>query len=302
MRERMKKVKKEEDRRAKMLKEIEEKKRKMEVEVEEKNKREKIEAEFKKRREEERMKRKEKERQERNLGSLKSELKDGLNSDEKSRIKLIAQQMKQNSGTSDSGSKSGVLGRIPKLVKITTSGQTEAAQASKPAKPLFSVAKNKNKDLLASLEAPLKPSKRPLDVARDPLLKKSVPPFLNRKLPLEPRLNCVDYGTSSLALDSASKCPRNKEDDGKDCEDKVPSKLVVKAVSNEVEADAPNSAPRQDDLNAEESALDQVVESASTTIELEETLSKDGNGVKSKTIETSRIDDKIEMKIKYHEK
>merc|ERR1719318_2135747 len=68
-----------------------------------------------------------------------------------------------------------------------------------------------------------------MDVARDPLFKKSIPPFLNKKLPAEPRLDCVDYGTSSLALDSASQCPTRSKEDGKD---EVPSKPVVKDVNN----------------------------------------------------------------------
>merc|ERR1719318_567402 len=230
---------------------------------------------------------------------MKSELKDGLNSDEKSRIKLIAQQMKQNADTTDSTSRSVVQGRIPKLGKIITGGQAEAAQASKPAKPLFSVAKNKNKDLLASLEAPLKPSKRPVDVARDPLLKKSFPPFLDRKQPAETRLHCVDYGVSSLDLASASKCMNDKEDASKD---EVSSKLVVKVVSNEVEVDAPNNLPQHDDLNPDEAALDQVVESASATVKLQEKVSNDKNEVKSKTIETIHNENKKDVKIKSCEK
>merc|ERR1719318_1592080 len=224
---------------------------------------------------------------------MKSELKDGLNSDEKSRIKLIAQQMKQNADTTDSTSRSVVQGRIPKLGKIITSGPTEAFQVNKPAKPLFSVAKNKNKDLLASLEAPLKPSKRPVEVARDPLLKKPFPPSLDRKQPAETRLHCVDYGVSSLALASASQCMKDKEDDGKD---EVSSKLVVKVVSDEVEV------PRHDYLNPDEAALDQVVESASATVKLQENVSNDKNEVKSKTIETSHNDNKKDVKIKSCEK
>ena len=231
------------------------------------------------------MRRKEKERQERNLGSLKSELKDGLNSDEKSRIKLIAQQMKQNSDASDSSS-STVLGRIPKLGKIIESGQIESAPVSKPAKPLFSVAKNKNKDLLASLEAPLKPLKRSMVAIRDPLLKKSIPLVLSRKLPAEPRQNYVDYGIPSLALGSTSQCLKNKEESTEE----VSSQIAVKGGSDEVKVDAPNI--EQEDPKPEESAEDQVVDITSATpTKLQGIVSTKGkNELKSKSNETSRRD------------
>merc|ERR1719318_1153764 len=140
-----------------------------------------------------------------------------------------------------------------------------------------------------------------MDVARDPLLKKSVPPFLNRKQPAEPRLDCVDYGTSSLALDSASQCPTRNKEDGKD---EVPSKLVVKVVNNEGKVDAPNSLAQKDDLNLEESALDDVVKSPSASpIELQEPLvSNDKNEVKSTTTETCHREHKKDVKNKIIEK
>jgi len=202
-RERIKKVKREVDRRAKELKEKDERRRKIEIEEEERKKREKMEEEFKKRREEERLKRQERKRQEKNLGSFKkSEIKNGLNNEEKLKIKLIAQQMKHSSDILEATPSSSFQGRIPKLMTNETSDQGESA--SRPAKPLFSTAKNKNRDLLASLEDPNKPLKRPIVLAKDFLVQKK--PIITKKI-----TESVDYGVIHPVVDVVNKIPRNKE-------------------------------------------------------------------------------------------
>jgi len=207
-RERIKNAKREVDRKTKELKEKDERIRKIEIEDEERKKREKIEEEFKKRREEERLKRQERKRQEKNLGSFKkSEIKNGLNNEEKLKIKLIAQQMKRSSDILEATSSTSFQGRIPKLPKNDASDQGESA--SKPSKPLFSTAKNKNRDLLASLEDPIKPSKKPIALAKDNFVQK-------KPIILKTRPESVDYGVILPVVDVANKIPRKKEENQND--------------------------------------------------------------------------------------
>merc|ERR1712179_835757 len=158
--------KKESEKKSKEMRELEEKKRKLECEAEERKKRELSEAEFKKRREEERLKRQEKKREESNRASFKkSELKNDLNKEEKLRIKMIAQELKGND---------------PCQFKLKKTGHTDgrdasASTSSNQSKPMFSTARNKNKDLLASLSDPGLPRpKRPSSTVREnQFLKKS---------------------------------------------------------------------------------------------------------------------------------
>merc|ERR1719431_2344306 len=175
----MKKAKKESEKTSKETRELEEKKRKLECEAEERKKREIIEAEFKKRREEERLKRQEKKREESNRALFtKSELKNDLNKEEKLRIKMIAQELKGND---------------PCQLKLKKTGQPDVREASastvsKQSKPMFSTARNKNKDLLASLSDPGLPQpKRPSSAVRENKAMKKTNPQLKRS-------QHIDYG------------------------------------------------------------------------------------------------------------
>merc|ERR1719481_896129 len=151
-RERVKKAKEKAKKKAKELKEHDERLKKLEMENQEKLKREKIEAEFRKRREEERLKRQEKKRRECNVGSFKkSELND-LDNEDRQKIKLIAQQMKQ--GGSEAGLSLSLKVKSQSGIKSNDGAITFVKVDStlrKPKKQMFSTAKNKNKDLLASL-------------------------------------------------------------------------------------------------------------------------------------------------------
>merc|ERR1719430_1043255 len=188
----MKKAKKESEKKSKEMRELEEKKRKLECEAEERKKREISEAEFKKRREEERLKRQEKKREESNHASFKkSELKNDLNKEEKLRIKMIAQELKGND---------------PCHMKLKKTGQPDvrdafASTASKQSKPMFSTARNKNKDLLASLSDPgLPQQKRPSSAVRENQ-------FLKKSTPQLKRSQHIEYGVHL----QASSSPRMKE-------------------------------------------------------------------------------------------
>merc|ERR1712183_796091 len=118
-------------------------------EKEDEGKREKTETELRIKREEEMLKRRAKERRDKELVSFrKSEMKNDLDKEEKLRIKLIAKQMKDSSAEANTIS-SAFQGRIPKLDIVKKSDQINSTKTkmfiNKPAKPLFSVAKNKNK-------------------------------------------------------------------------------------------------------------------------------------------------------------
>jgi len=196
-REKMKKEKRESDKKSKERKELEEKKRKLEHEAEERKRREVVEAEFKKKREEERLKRQEKKREESYHASFKkSELKNDLDKEEKLRIKKIAQELKENDSCHN------------KLKKTGNSNVRDAivSTASKQLKPMFSIAKNKNKDLLASLSDPGIPQpKRPSSAVREP-------PSLKKTTPQVKRSQNVDYGVQLKASSSPIKKEANTND------------------------------------------------------------------------------------------
>jgi len=221
VKERLKKVKRE---KAKEINRMQETADREKREKEDKEKREKKENEFKNKREEEMTKRKEKERQEKDVVSFrKSELKNDLDKEEKLRIKLIAKQLKDSSVEANSKCSTSRLdfqGRIPKLDSVNKSDEVNSAQTKmsikKPAKPLFSVAKNKNKDLLASLEDPAKPSKR--QVAKDLNLIKKAHSLPSRRVS-KPR---SDYNLNIPVLDSTFQIPKKIKSD----QDEVSSKPV----------------------------------------------------------------------------
>jgi len=178
-RDKLKKAKKESDKKSKEKRELEEKKRKLEYEAEERKRRESIEAEFKKRREEERLKRQEKKREESyHVSFKKSELKNDLDKEEKLRIKMIAQELKGNDACQNKSKKPGISDVCDATVST----------ANKQSKPMFSIAKNKNKDLLASLSDPGLPQpKRPSSAVKEsPVLKKIIPQLK--------RSQNIDYG------------------------------------------------------------------------------------------------------------
>merc|ERR1719233_2703058 len=196
-REKMKKAKKESDKKSKERREIEEKKRKLEYEAEERKRKEGIEAEFKKRREEERLKRQEKKREESYRVSFKkSELKNDLDKEEKLRIKMIAQEMKGNDACQNKLMKTG----SPDVRDVII------PTASKQSKPMFSIARNKNKDLLASLSDPGLPQpKRPCSAVRESLALKKIPPQLKRS-------QHIDYGVHLKATSSLTMKESNTND------------------------------------------------------------------------------------------
>jgi len=194
-RERAKKAKEKAKRKAKELKEQDERLKKIEMENQEKLKREKIEAEFRKRREEERLKRQEKKRKECNLGSFKkSELND-LDNEDRQKIKLIAQQMKQG-GSEASTTSSKVISQsgMKSNDGALTVGEVDST-SRKPKKPMFSTAKNKNKDLLASLSdaAVQQPKRAKLETKHPDILKK-------KDVPCK-KVERVDYGTNIPTLE-----------------------------------------------------------------------------------------------------
>jgi len=198
------------------IKEAEKRKKKEELEEEEKRKREEIEKEFKRKREEARLKRLEKERKLKKHGSfVSSELKkDSLDKEERLRIKMIAQQMKSKNGEGDSVGKTE-----PGLPK---SKEDVQPIEKKPSKPLFSTAKNKNKDLLETLSSPKsslsnasvstegdKLAKNPLKIKR---LSRSPTksPQVRKALPTPPKSRLLESSLFGSSLDNAAKPSKKK--------------------------------------------------------------------------------------------
>merc|ERR1711936_506237 len=113
--------------------------------------------------------------------------------EEKLRIKMIAQELKGND---------------PCQMKLKKTGHPDvrdafASTVSKQSKPMFSTARNKNKDLLASLSDPGLPQpKRPSSAVRENKVAKKTNPQLKRS-------QHIDYGvhiqaSSSLTMKEAN--------------------------------------------------------------------------------------------------
>merc|ERR1719430_2992144 len=224
-RQKIKKAKKESEKKSKEMRELEEKKWKLECEAVERKRRELSEAEFKKRREEERLKRQEKKREESNHASFKkSELKNDLNKEEKLRIKMIAQELKGND---------------PCQMKLKKTGHPDvrdafASTASKQSKPMFSTARNKNKDLLASLSDPgLPQQKRPSSAVRENKAMKKTNPQLKRS-------QHIDYGVHIQASSSQTMKEANTNEEvdtlneiGSAKSDKIPVEKDTKMIESD---------------------------------------------------------------------
>jgi len=151
-----------------------------EKERERRDKEREREREERKRKERERERRKAQERKDKAKPYSRSELRTSLDSSDKERIKEVAKKMKEESGTSITAG----LGRIPKIVKPGMDDKKKNGASFgdllgglddvKKIKPKAPPIKNKNKDLLESINnpSPLKPKHKLDTKSADEMLKK----------------------------------------------------------------------------------------------------------------------------------
>merc|ERR1711936_477385 len=172
--------------------------------------------------------------------------------EEKLRIKMIAQELKGND---------------PCQMKLKKTGHPDvrdafASTVSKQSKPMFSTARNKNKDLLASLSDPGLPQpKRPSSAVRENKVAKKTNPQLKRS-------QHIDYGVHLQASSSQTMKEANTNEVvdtlneiGSAKSDKIPVEKDTKMIeSDQAKSQLDNSmhceAVRVDDAIEETKSID----------------------------------------------